>query len=778
MKKNKTRRLAAVMFTDIVGYTALMQQNESMAVAVRTRHRQVFDQQHQLFQGEILQYFGDGTLSVFQSGVEAVQCAIAIQTDLQKDEKVPLRIGLHIGDIVFDGTEIYGDSVNLASRIESMGIAGGILLSGKLNEELKNHPQISTLSLGHFELKNIANPIEIFAVNIGGIKIPDRSEMKGKQKKQTKTIAVLPFVNMSTSKENEYFSDGMTEEIINALAKIKALKVTSRTSSFFFKNKNIPITKIGSELNVSTILEGSIRLSGNKMRITAQLIDVEEDFHFWSETFNRSMDDIFAVQDEISLLIADKLREHIGHFDIENKLVDLPDIPVKAYQLYLKGRYYLMKLTKTDSEKAVVIFKEVIVAQPNFPHAYLDINQAYTYMGTMGLIPAKEAFMKAQPFLAKALALNKDLPKSQLNLSWICSWQNWDFDGAYRHIIRAMELHPTDEMYLTMSNLLAVEAKFDAALNYIDKALQLDPFSAMNIHFKGFIFYLQEKYEAAIPLFEKSLAIKPDLPFPPMCIGFIFLLTERPAEGLAYFQNLPNTNAENLTKLGGTALAYAALGDTEKVKMYISQLEAKLQTDSIGSAMNYLILLKTMLGQHEEAIKILEQAIAYQLPLALLLYTEPLVKPLRVLPRFQELMRQIFTREITFDVPKRKYKKSLLDKSSLQKHQYQLEQLMLEEKSYLNPELTLRDLSEMMGLPPNYLSQLLNEGFDKNFSEFVNSYRLEAFKSKVADPSLRHLTILALAYESGFNSKTVFNTFFKKMMGKTPKAYWKEVINN
>ncbi|MGK0365421.1 MAG: adenylate cyclase [Saprospiraceae bacterium] len=776
MKSKNIRRLAAVMFTDIVGYTALMQENESSAAAIRTLHRKVFDQEHQLYNGEIIQYFGDGTLSVFQSGVEAVECAIAIQKELNSGEIVPLRVGLHLGDIVFDGTDIYGDGVNLASRIESMGVAGAILLSGKLNDELKNQSHISTQSLGVFELKNITKPTEVFAIKEKGIKIPKKSELKGKQKAPTKTIAVLPFVNFSSSEENEYFSDGMTEEIINALAKIKELKVTSRTSSFFFKNKKIPISQIGKELNVSTILEGSIRLSGNKMRITAQLIDVADDFHFWSETFNRSMDDVFAVQDEISLLIADKLREHLGHFEIENNLVDVPDIPVATYQLYLKGRYFLMKLTRSSTEKAITIFEEVIAAQPNFPLPYLDINQGYTFLGTMGLMPTKEAFIKAKPFLDKALELDDSLPKSQINLSWICSWQNWDFEGAYQHILKAMELRPTDETYLTMSNLLAVEGKFDAALNYIDKALQIDPFSAMHLHFKGFIFYLQEEYEKAVPFFEKSLSIKPHLPFPNLYIGEILLLRGRPAEALTFFQNLPDKKGGDLTKLGGMAMAYAAIGDMPKTEAHIRELEAKLQTDSIGSAMNFLILLKTMMGKHDEAIKMLEQAIDYRMPLVLLLYTEPIIKPLHSLPRFQELMRQVFGKETIIDLSKNIYKKSLLDRELIEQYKNQLNVLMTEEKPYLNPDLTLRVLAEMIEIPPNHLSQLLNEGFNKNFSKYINTYRLETFKSKVADSSLQHLTILGLAYESGFNSKTVFNTFFKKAMGKTPKAYWKEVV--
>ncbi|WP_198679938.1 adenylate/guanylate cyclase domain-containing protein [Aureibaculum luteum] len=776
MPTKKNRHIAAIMFTDIVGYTALMQKDEAAAISMRNRHRTIFKKNHEEYNGEIVQYYGDGTLSTFSSGVEAVECSIAIQKALRKEKPLPLRIGIHLGDIVFDGTEVYGDGVNLASRIESLGVAGSILLSGKLNDELKNQPQISTKSLGFFELKNITKPIEVFAVTDKGIKIPERSELKGVSMKEAKTIAVLPFVNMSNDIDNEYFSDGMTEEIINALAKIKGLKVTSRTSSFYFKNKNIPISKIGEELDVSTILEGSIRLSGKKMRITAQLIDVVDDVHFWSETFDRPVADIFAVQDEISLLIADKLREHIGHFDIDNQLIDALNVPVDVYKKYLKGRYHLMKLTLPETEKAISIFQEVTKEEPSFALPYLDINQGYAFLGTMGLLPAREAFEKGKPFLDKALELDENLPESQLNLAWISCWQNWDLEGAYRHLNNALEMRPSDKIYLTFSNTLTLEGKLKAALNYIDKALELDPISAMNIHYKGFLFYLMEEYEKAIPFFEKALGLKPDLPFPPLYLGSISVLEGRYKEGLDYFQNLPQLGEENLTKLGGTTMAHIALGDSVKAEEGMTKLQAAIQTDSMGSAIFFLILCHTMNGNQKEVIALIEKGIEYRLPRILLLYTEPILKPLRSNPRFQELMQQVLGDGTAFKKPKRKYKKSLLDKKDLKVYHEQLEQLMLAEKPYLNPELTLRDMAEMLELPPNHMSQLLNEGFTMNFSEFVNSYRLEIFKSKVADPSQRHLTILALAYDSGFNSKTVFNTYFKKTTGITPRAYWKEVI--
>jgi adenylate cyclase len=776
MENQKTRRLAAIMFTDIVGYTALMQKDENAAADKRAHHREEFEQYHQKYHGEILQYFGDGTLSVFQSGVEAVECAIEIQKALKEGEPVPLRMGLHMGDIVFDGTDVYGDGVNLASRIESMGVAGAILLSGKLNDELKNHQHISTKSLGIFGLKNIENPVEIFSVTNEGIKTPARSELKGKQTALTKTIAVLPLVNMSADADNEYFSDGMTEEIINALAKIKGLKVTSRTSSFFFKNKKIPLSQIGEELNVATILEGSIRLSGNKMRITAQLINVKDDFHFWSETFDRSIDDIFAVQDEISLLIADRLREHLGHFELGSHLVDDLNIPIEVYKKYLKGRYYLMKLNVTGTEKAISIFQEVIAAQPNFALPYLTINQGYAFLGTMGLMPAQESFAKAKPFLEKALELNPNLPESQLNLAWIACWQNWDFKSTYEHLSKAIEIRPSDEIYLTMSNTLTVEGKLDTAQSYIDKALQLDPLSAINHHYKGFLFYLQEKYDEAIPYFKKSLQLKPELPFPHIYLGGIPLLEGRAEEGLTFFQNLPENGGGDLTKLGGTTMAYAALNNVPKTAEGIAKLEAALQSDSMGSAMKFLIMVKTIMGENDEVMQLIEQAIGYKLPLVLLINTEPILKPLHSVPRFQELMQQIFGKNNISDLAKKKYKKSSLKKAAAEKYYTVLEKYMAEEKPYLQGNLTLRQLAQLIDLHPNYLSELLNEKMGKNFSEYINHFRVETFQTLAQQPKNAHLSLLGLAYESGFNSKTAFNTFFKKETGMTPKQYLKSVV--
>ncbi len=772
---NPVRRLAAIMFTDIVGYTAIMQRDEAEAANLRARHRQVFEETHRKHHGEIIQYFGDGTLSVFSSGVEAVQCALAIQQALSQAPPLPLRIGLHLGDIVFDGTDVYGDGVNVAARIESLGVAGSILLSGSLNRELRNHPDLPTKSLGEYALKNVAEPVAVFALSIAGIKTPKRSELKGKQANQTKSIAVLPFVNMSADPDNEYFSDGMTEEIINALARIKELRVTSRTSSFFFKKKNIPIRQIGRELNVASILEGSVRLAGNRLRITAQLIDVGEDYHFWSETFDRTTEDLFAVQDEISLLIADKLREQLGHLEIEEHLVETPDISVETYKRYLKGRYLVLKMSRSEIDQGMALFEQVIEEAPHYPLAQLGMHLGYTLLGTIGLMPSGEAFARGQPYLDKALELAPELPECQLNLAWTSFLQDWDPPSAYRHLNTALQERGVVDYYQTMASILVAEGKGKAALHYLQTAFQLDPFSEINYHLRGFVHYTKERYQEAIADFEQGIQLKANFSISSLYRGQALIAAGRPEEALAAFEALPEDEPGDILKLGGTTLAHAALGYAEQAMAGIRKLEKLTDTDLVERATNLLILSWSLLGDEEKTLATIQRALELHLPLLVYLPTEPLLKPLRGVQRFQDLMSQILKSEKKGKPSTKKYQQTLFSDKELDTYRHALSDLMAQDRPYLDPKLSLRALAERLDLPANHLSQLLNKGFGQNFAEFVNTYRLEAFKQQVADPGMQHLSLLGLALESGFNSKTVFNTFFKKKMGMTPTAYWKSV---
>ena len=587
---------------------------------------------------------------------------------------------------------------------------------------------------------------------------------------KNKSIAVLPFVNLSNNIDNEYFCDGLTEEIIYALAKIKDLVVTSRTSSFYFKNKKVTANEIREKLKVATFIEGSVRASKKKMRITVQMIDTLEDFHFWSKTFDRNPDDIFEIQDEISLFIAEKLREHVGHIEIEDKLVEPIDVPVNIYREYLKGRYYLMKLDYDSSLKAIEIFKSIIKKSPKFANPYLDINQAYTFMGTMGLLPAFEAFQKAQPFFEKAMSLNPNSSRVQLNLSWIECWQNWNLKKAFEHANKALEIQQADDIYLTISNFLTVEGKLDAARNYLDKALQLDPYAAINHHYKGFLYYLQEDYSTAIPFLKKALELDPMLPFPPIYIGICLLMSGKPNEALTYFGSLEGVSVKDLTKLGGKTMCYAKLNETEKCNDGLKELETYLTTPLVDKAFTFLILVNALLGNNEKVVDLVTQAYHSRLPLILLLNPSPILKPVKNHKGFKEIMLKAIPDNVNYK-QKKKYKQSLLDTDEIKNYSKELELIMEDYKLYLNPDLSLKDLASYLELPANYVSQLLNLGFQKNFSEYVNSYRVNEFKERVLLEEYKGLTLMAVAYDSGFNSKTVFNTFFKKIEGTTPNSY-------
>ncbi|MBL4587471.1 MAG: adenylate cyclase, partial [Flavobacteriales bacterium] len=246
-----------------------------------------------------------------------------------------------------------------------------------------------------------------------------------------KTIVVLPFVNMSASKENEYFSDGITEEVINALARIGSLKVTSRTSAFYFKGKNIPIKKIAKELNVSTILEGSVRLSGNAIRITAQLIQAEEDFHFWSETWDRKLENIFEIQDEISLLIADKLREHFGHFEIQEHLVEKQTDSLDAYEYSLKAAYYKNKWNPDDVRKAISLYEKALELDPKHTRSLVGLGDAYSFLATCGYISFEEGWTKAATLTNQALQINDHLPDAYYQLANLAFFTECDFRKSF-----------------------------------------------------------------------------------------------------------------------------------------------------------------------------------------------------------------------------------------------------------------------------------------------------------------------------------------------------------
>jgi adenylate cyclase len=331
---------------------------------------------------------------------------------------IPVRIGIHIGDINYDEDGVYGDGGNVAARIQDLSIPGGVPVSGKVFDEIKNHPELAAT----------------------GLTVPDPKQMNPKEQPK-KTIAVLPFVNMSTDPENEFFSDGISEELINALTRIEGLQMTVRTSSFAFKGKSKDVRKIGKDLGVSAVLEGSVHKAGDRVRITAQLIDTWDGYHIFSKVYDRVLEDIFKTQDEISLEIANELRATLPGNGDKQPLVTAPTENSEAYDSYLKGLYCWYQWTPDAVLQAVDHFQHGVDLDPEFAQAWAAMARTHTYLAAIGRLPhCGEAYGSASDAAEKAIELDPDLEDSHVAL--VRLFHNWDLPACEASFLQAMSINP------------------------------------------------------------------------------------------------------------------------------------------------------------------------------------------------------------------------------------------------------------------------------------------------------------------------------------------------
>ena len=377
----QSRQLAAIMFADIVGYTAIMQEDESQAFLFRNKFQKKLEDVVAIHRGDIIQFMGDGALCKFSSSTEAVRASLELQLEMRNTPLVPLRIGIHTGDVMLEGNNAYGDGVNIASRLESFATPGSIFISAKVHDDIKNHKELQTIALGRFALKNVKTPIEIFAISNSGLNIPDAATLAGKgEKLREYCMLVLPFVNMSNDPEQEFFSDGLTEELIAGLSKLKNIRLISRTTSMQYKGTTKDTKTIRLETGAAYIMEGSVRKQGNNLRITAQFIEAASDVHIWSETYRGTMDDIFDIQEMVSIKIVEALKLQLS-FAEQNQLQKRYTDNTEAFELYLKGRHFWKKRNEEGLQAAISYFEQALKKDVDYALAWAGIADTYSLMG-------------------------------------------------------------------------------------------------------------------------------------------------------------------------------------------------------------------------------------------------------------------------------------------------------------------------------------------------------------------------------------------------------------
>ncbi len=587
-------------------------------------------------------------------------------------------------------------------------------------------------------------------------------------------IAVLPFVNMSSSEDIEYFSDGITEEIINALAGIQQLKVTSRTSSFFFKNKHVPIRQIANELNVTAILEGSVRLAAKTVRITAQLIHAEEDFHFWSETWDRKLENIFEIQDEISLLIADKLREQYGHFEIQDHLVEKKTESLDAYEYSLKARYHFNKWNPVDARKAIEFYEKAIAIDPNHTDSYIGLADAYSFFAVTELMPREEAWTKSRDYTNKAYSLNPENAGVHYLLANVSFFYDADFQEAVKHTLRSIELkpnYPEAQQFMTLMYIISGER--DKAKQHLEVAHSIDPLSQETLFYRAYYHYRFENYSEALNLLDECLRKNPNNIPAYIVRSYCLLKIGQYDEAISFLGKMPKEIVVPDERLGTVCLAHILKKDKAETEKYFTRLLTEAQKPTSFQAHSYLYLAYANMGKADEAFAWLDEAIKLKSSVLLLSYTDPLANGLKSDSRYDSYKNQLYQLPEN-NVDSSQEKPPLLDAETADAYVENLVRFISEEEPFLIPNLSLRMLANQVEIHPNKLSWLLNERMGKNFNEFINHYRIEYFKQLALNPENSHISLIGLAYESGFNSKTVFNTYFKKETGVTPKEFLKQ----
>jgi adenylate cyclase len=619
------RRLTAILAADVVGYSRLMGANETGTLAaLKTLRTEFVDGKIAEHQGRIVKLTGDGMLVEFPSVVNAVACAAEVQrgmrdrnADVPQDRRIEFRIGVNLGDVIVEGEDIFGDGVNVAARLESVANPGGITISGSVRDHVGNRLDLTFEDMGEQNLKNIERPIRVYSVSLNSPAARDTNDATPTQQEQLErpSIAILPFNNMSGDPEQEYFSDGITEDIITDLSKVSALSVIARNSAFAFKGKNVDVLQVARQLKVSHVLEGSVRKAGGRVRITAQLIDGAHNDHVWAERYDRDLNDIFALQDEISEAIVKALKLKL--LPGEKKAIEQRGTEnVEAYDLFLMARQNYVTGGEGDlrrAEATIRICQRVTEIDPNYADAWALMALSQMIVRFIHGRKGEDGLAAAE----RALALDANL--------------------AAAHAVKA--------------RLCAEYGRHGEASAEIASGLRLDPESFEVNRSAGLLSFRQHRLEDAIRYWEKATTLmETDVASPSMLITCYAALgnsqaTRRAAEiTLARAEKVLAQDQNNGAVMGWGVGALSTLGEAERAKEWINRA-LLIVPDDMHMRYNFACGLARDRKGKETALELLGPVFA-KISMTLLNHAkiDPDLDPLRDDPRFQAMIAAAETR--------------------------------------------------------------------------------------------------------------------------------------
>ena len=522
-EQNVTRKLRAILSADVRGYSLLIADDEIHTIETLKKYRSLMSELIQKHSGRVVDNPGDNLLAEFGSAVDAVEAAVKIQNRLQKEnakfvegKRLEFRIGVNIGDVVHDDDRIYGSGVNVAARIEGIADPGGICISRNTYDHVKDKLDLGFEYQGEHEVKNIEEPVRVYKVLMGTdapkplveeeLKLPDKP-----------SIAVLPFTNMSGDQSQEYFSDGLSEQIINGLCKVSNLFVIGRNSSFAYKKKSISTKQIAKELGVRYILEGSVQRAGSRVRITAQLIDATTDYHMWSESYDRDLEDIFALQDEIMMKLISEMEVHLTFGEQARLWAKVyPANNIAAYDKLMRAMDHWSKFTKRDLKKAIKLSEEVIELDDKSASVFCVLGFSHWLLLASGWSKSStESFEIAKRCAVKSIDRSEDYDMSHALLGCVYLIER-RFDEAVKEAEKAVELNPNGADALAVLAFINLfKGDVNKSLKLCDEVLRLNPIPpSWYYHNFALALFLNGNYQEAISACEKCIVAAPDSFYP------------------------------------------------------------------------------------------------------------------------------------------------------------------------------------------------------------------------------------------------------------------------
>jgi adenylate cyclase len=636
------RRLAAIMFTDMVGYTALGQKNESLSLALVEEQRKLIRPILARHNGREIKTIGDAFLVEFPNALDAVRCAYDIQRatrefniSIPEERRIHLRVGLHLGDVVESEGDISGDAVNVASRIEPLAEDGGVCLTKQVYDHVQNKFELPLESLGSKSLKNVSAPLEIYRIVMpwGEGKVIQQTQLDKNR------IAVLPFANMTPDPQDEYFADGMTEELIDRLSQVRELKVIARTSVMSYKKKEKKVAEIGRELGVGTLVEGSVRKAGNRIRVTVQLISTSTEEHLWSSRYDRDLDDIFVVQTDIAERVVGALKVQL--LPSEKKAIEkTPTTSKEAYVLYLKGRYHWNERSLESMKTAIEYFEKAISEDPSFALAYVGLADSHLTLINQGAMKPPEFAQRIKSWVEKALELDSSLAEAHATLGLMLVMRFWDWRRAEFEFKRSIELnpaYPTARQYYGLCLLLS--GRSDEGLEQLGKGLELDPFSLIiNIDYAWGLVLVGRDAEG-IEHAMKTLALDPSFAIGHYVLGLFYSHGAQLEKAVVEFKKALEIIPGFPISLAMLGHAYGTMGRKEDAAKILTELKETSSKEYIPPA--YIAMVEFGLGMKEDAFRHLNEAFDERSDMLILLRSLPGFEDMRADERVRGLLTRM-----------------------------------------------------------------------------------------------------------------------------------------